>query len=169
MTNLDSLRLLQDVDNLIELGKKKIFQIVDPENQEKTTEIREIEPFIVFPPKVAYTLLKNKNSLTKITEKKEKIATEIKDTFLKEENFDKAKYESDKDYAKELDQKLEKIFKDNSIITEFLKDESKYKPYVVKVSLKETKDEDIVDVSKNVKFDITYIPESIFDKIIVFV
>lgn len=169
MTNTKALLLLNEVEELITNSKKQVLTVVDKDDTTKIVDIKEIEPLLDIPSKIAYALLKNRNSLVKVAKEQEDLVKEIKDTYTKEVQLDESKYSSDKEYAKEIDKGLSKVFKDNELLKEFAEAESDYTPYTVKVSIDTSVDKDTVDLTKidpQGKFKLSYVTNSIFENII---
>lgn len=171
MNNIVALNLLREVENLIENSKKSVLKIVDKEDSTKIVEIREIEPFLTLPPKIAYILLKHKNILLTVKKAQDDLVEELRKSFLKDQEFDENKYKEDKDYAKEIESLLNDYFTENEVLTNFLKDEASVKFYPIRISLDKTEDKDVLCLKTAdplEKFNLSYVTDLIYEHILKF-
>lgn len=171
MNNIKALNLLREVEVLIENSKKSVLQIVDKEDTSKIVEIKEIEPLLTLPPKVAYILLKHKNILLTVKKAQDDLVEELRKTFLKDQEFDEAKYKEDKNYAKEIEGKLNNFFTENEVLTSFLKDEATIQMYPLKISIDKTEDKGLLSLKTldpSEKFNLSYVTDLIFEYILKF-
>lgn len=171
MNNIQALNLLREVELLINNSKKSILQVVDKEDSTKIVEIREIEPLLTLPAKVAYILLKHKNILLTVKKSQDDLIEELRKTFLKEQEFDEEKYKEDKEYAKEVEAKLNTFFTENEVLTSFLKDEATIKLYPLRISIDKTEDKDVISLQTldpSEKFNLSYVTDLIYEYILKF-
>lgn len=168
MNNITALNLLKEITELITNSKKAVYQIVDKEDSTKILEIKEIEPFLTLPAKIAYTLLKNKNILTTLQKENTDLIESLQKEYLASIDFDEEKYKTTKDYQKEIDEKLAKFYQKNEVLENFLKDDFDKKLYPLKITLDKSDNKDVYSIANEPSFNLSYVTDLIFEHILLF-
>jgi len=171
MKNKTALTLLKEIEDLVQSSKKNVFQIVDNEDSTKIVEIKEIEAFLELPAKIAYTLLKNKNKLTPVKKEQDDLIENLRKEFLEEIKLDEELYKKNKDYAKEVDEKLGNFFFKNEVLKNFMEDESTVSLYPLTISMDKVEDKSktaLPTIDPNGKFNLAYVTDLIFEHVLIF-